>query len=67
MAPWKRSMRRVVSSATDVVTMFSPAQTERAGLLLAQGRVEEAARWAEECGLTDEDDISIRGSATTWC
>jgi LuxR family transcriptional regulator, maltose regulon positive regulatory protein len=44
--------------ATDVVTMFSPAQTERAGLLLAQGRVEEAARWAEERGLTDEDDIS---------
>jgi LuxR family transcriptional regulator, maltose regulon positive regulatory protein len=40
------------------VTMFSPAQTERAGLLLAQGRVEEAARWAEERGLTDEDDIS---------
>jgi ATP/maltotriose-dependent transcriptional regulator MalT len=30
--------------AIDVVTMFSPAQTERAGLLLAQGRVEEAAR-----------------------
>ena len=44
--------------ATDVVTMFSPAQTERAGLLLAQGRVEEAARWAEERGLTDEDDVS---------
>jgi LuxR family maltose regulon positive regulatory protein len=44
--------------ATDVVTMFSPAQTERAGLLLAQGRVDEAARWAEERGLTDEDDIS---------
>jgi len=44
--------------ATDVVTMFSPAQTERAGLLLAQGRVEEAERWVRGRGLTDEDDIS---------
>jgi LuxR family maltose regulon positive regulatory protein len=44
--------------ATDVVTLFSPAQTERAGLLLALGRVEEAARWVEERGLTAEDDLS---------
>jgi LuxR family transcriptional regulator, maltose regulon positive regulatory protein len=44
--------------ATDVVTMFSPAQTERAGLLLAQGRAEEAARWTEERGLREDDELS---------
>src|SRR5262245_6926213 len=44
--------------ATEVVTMFSPAQTERAGLLLAQGRVEEAARWARQRGLTAVDRVS---------
>jgi LuxR family transcriptional regulator, maltose regulon positive regulatory protein len=44
--------------ATDVVTLFSPAQTERAGLLLALGRVEEAARWTGQRGLTAEDDVS---------
>jgi LuxR family maltose regulon positive regulatory protein len=44
--------------ATDVVTMFSPAQTERAGLLLALERVEEAARWTKERGLTAEDEVS---------
>jgi LuxR family transcriptional regulator, maltose regulon positive regulatory protein len=44
--------------ATDVTTMFSPAQTERAGLWLAQGRVQEAAHWTEERGLTDHDELS---------
>jgi LuxR family transcriptional regulator, maltose regulon positive regulatory protein len=44
--------------ASDVVTMFSPAQTERAGLLLALGRVEEAAHWTRERGLTAQDDVS---------
>jgi LuxR family transcriptional regulator, maltose regulon positive regulatory protein len=44
--------------ATDVVTMFSPAQTERAGLLLALGRVEEAAHWTRERGLTAQDEVS---------
>jgi LuxR family maltose regulon positive regulatory protein len=44
--------------ATGVVTMFSPAQTERAGLLLAQGRVAEAERWTKERRLTAEDDVS---------
>jgi LuxR family transcriptional regulator, maltose regulon positive regulatory protein len=38
--------------------MFSPAQTERAGLLLALGRVQEAAHWAQERGLTDADKLS---------
>jgi LuxR family maltose regulon positive regulatory protein len=45
-------------AATEVVTMFSPAKTERAGLLLAQGRVAEAERWTQERKLTAEDDIS---------
>jgi LuxR family transcriptional regulator, maltose regulon positive regulatory protein len=44
--------------ATAVVTMFSPAHTERAGLLLAQGRVAEAEHWTEERRLGAEDDIS---------
>jgi len=44
--------------ATDVVTMWSPAEAERARLLIAQGRLEEAARWTEERGLTEVDDIS---------
>jgi LuxR family transcriptional regulator, maltose regulon positive regulatory protein len=44
--------------ATDVVAMFSPAQTERAGLLLALGRVEEAERWTRERGLTAQDEVS---------
>jgi LuxR family transcriptional regulator, maltose regulon positive regulatory protein len=43
---------------TGVVTMFSPAQTERAGLLLALGRVEEAARWTQEQSLTEHDEVS---------
>jgi LuxR family transcriptional regulator, maltose regulon positive regulatory protein len=42
----------------EVTTMFSPAQTERAGLLLALGRVQEAADWAQERGLTDADKLS---------
>jgi LuxR family maltose regulon positive regulatory protein len=44
--------------ATDVVSMFSPAQTERAALLLAQGQVEEAADWMGQRGLTADDDLS---------
>jgi len=42
----------------EVASLFNPAQTERAGLLLALGRVKEAARWMEERGLTAEDDVS---------
>jgi LuxR family transcriptional regulator, maltose regulon positive regulatory protein len=44
--------------ATDVVTMWSPAEAERARLLLVQGAFEEAGRWTEERGLTEADDIS---------
>ncbi len=44
--------------ATDVVTMFSPAQTEQAGLWLAQGRIVEARRWAAERGLSEDDELA---------
>jgi LuxR family transcriptional regulator, maltose regulon positive regulatory protein len=44
--------------ATDVVTMFSPAQAERARLLLDHGRVEEAARWTADRRLTEQDEIT---------
>jgi LuxR family transcriptional regulator, maltose regulon positive regulatory protein len=39
------------------VALWNPAQSERARLLLAQGRLQEAERWAEEQGLKDEDDL----------
>jgi LuxR family transcriptional regulator, maltose regulon positive regulatory protein len=41
-----------------VAGLFNPAPAERARLLLAQGRIEEAARWTKERGLTADDDIS---------
>ncbi len=43
---------------SDVVTMFSPAHTERAGLWLAQGRLEQATGWAIERGLSADDALS---------
>ncbi len=42
----------------EVVSLFSPVPAERARLLLAQGDVREAARWAEERGLQEEDELS---------
>jgi LuxR family maltose regulon positive regulatory protein len=39
-------------------TLYYPASVERARLLLAQGQVEEAARWTEERGLRTEDEPS---------
>jgi LuxR family maltose regulon positive regulatory protein len=42
----------------DVVALAYPAQSERARLLLALGRVEEAARWTREQGLTEQDEVS---------
>jgi LuxR family transcriptional regulator, maltose regulon positive regulatory protein len=42
----------------EVASLFNPATAERARLLLAQGRIDEAARWTEERGLADEDEVS---------
>jgi LuxR family transcriptional regulator, maltose regulon positive regulatory protein len=42
----------------DVTSLGFPAQSERARLLLALGRVEEAARWTREHGLTAQDEVS---------
>jgi len=42
----------------DIISLHSPAWAERARLLLAQGRVEEAARWIQECGITEADELS---------
>jgi LuxR family transcriptional regulator, maltose regulon positive regulatory protein len=42
----------------DVVALSYPAWSERARLLLALGRVEEAVRWTREQGLTDQDEVS---------
>lgn len=38
--------------------LYCPAPAERARLLLAQGKVEEAARWTEGRGLAAEDELS---------
>ena len=42
----------------EVASLFNPAPAERARLLLAQGRVDEAVRWTEERGLSDDDEFS---------
>jgi hypothetical protein len=39
-------------------SLFNPAPSERARLLLVQGRIAEAERWTEERGLTEEDALS---------
>jgi LuxR family transcriptional regulator, maltose regulon positive regulatory protein len=44
--------------STDTVSLWHLGPSERAQLLLAQGRAEEAARWVEERGLTEEDEVS---------
>jgi LuxR family maltose regulon positive regulatory protein len=43
---------------TRTATWYHPAPAERARLLLAQGQVDQAARWAEELGLGAEDEPS---------
>jgi LuxR family transcriptional regulator, maltose regulon positive regulatory protein len=47
-----------VYSRPDVTSLGFPAPSERARLLLALGRVEEAARWTRERGLTAQDEVS---------
>jgi LuxR family transcriptional regulator, maltose regulon positive regulatory protein len=42
----------------DAASLFNPAPSERARLLLAQGRVEQAARWVEERGLMAADEVA---------
>ncbi len=41
----------------EVVSLFNPVPAERARLLLAQGDIREAARWMEERGLEEEDEL----------
>ncbi|MGH9249632.1 MAG: LuxR C-terminal-related transcriptional regulator [Acidimicrobiales bacterium] len=47
-----------VYARSDVVALAYPAHSERARLLLAQGRVEEAARWTRERDLSEHDEVS---------
>jgi LuxR family transcriptional regulator, maltose regulon positive regulatory protein len=42
----------------DAASLFNPAPSERARLLLAQGRVEQATRWVEERGLMAADEVA---------
>src|SRR5918996_309993 len=44
--------------STDIASLANPAPAERARLLLLQGRAGEAAKWAEERGLTEQDEVS---------
>ena len=45
-----------IGPSPDVVGLFNPAGTERARLLLAEGRLDQAAAWAAAQGL-DADDL----------
>ena len=40
------------------VALWNPAEAERARLLLAVGRMEDAERWADEWGLSEDDEVS---------
>jgi LuxR family transcriptional regulator, maltose regulon positive regulatory protein len=44
--------------SADAASLFNPAPSERARLLLAQGKVGQAAQWVEERGLTAADEVS---------
>src|SRR5215472_1044286 len=45
-----------VLPSLDVVSLYNPVPAERARLLLAQGKVSEAAAWLEERGLAEGDE-----------
>jgi LuxR family maltose regulon positive regulatory protein len=47
-----------IGPSPDTISIWHPGPTERARLLLAQGRAGEAARWTEERGLRAEDEVS---------
>ena len=40
------------------VALWNPAEAERARLLLALGRTNDAERWADEWGLSEHDEVS---------
>lgn len=42
----------------EATSLFNPAPAERGKLWLVHGRIDEAARWTEERGLAETDDIS---------
>jgi LuxR family maltose regulon positive regulatory protein len=44
--------------SSDIVGLHNPAPTERARLMLAQGRIDDAAGWSDELGLTPKDEVS---------
>jgi LuxR family maltose regulon positive regulatory protein len=45
-------------SSPEVIAMWNPAPSERARLLLLQGRIDEATRWTRERGLRPDDPLS---------
>jgi LuxR family transcriptional regulator, maltose regulon positive regulatory protein len=47
-----------LSPSPDAISLWHPGPSDRARLLLVQGRTGEAARWTEERGLTAEDEVS---------
>jgi LuxR family transcriptional regulator, maltose regulon positive regulatory protein len=47
-----------IDPSPDTISLWQPGPSERARLLLAQGRAGEAARWAEDRGLRAEDEVS---------
>ena len=47
-----------VGPSADVIDLLNPVPSRRAQLLLAQGDVDDAARWASERGLTADDQPS---------
>ena len=44
----------------DIVDLAYGAPSERARLLLAQGRIDEAVRWTQERGLAEDDELSFQ-------
>jgi LuxR family maltose regulon positive regulatory protein len=47
--------------------VLNPIPAQGARLLLVQGNLAEAARWAQECGLGPDDDPVYPGNLGTWC
>ena len=47
-----------LQASPEVNSLWHPAAVERARLLLAHGKVAEAAPWTEERALTENDDVS---------